>query len=417
MFKISRTLFFPLILLLSLSTALHAQDAEDIDLDQLFEKALQLAADGEYAEARTIAGTILEQVPGYHDVRIFRARTYAWQNRFSNARSDLDIVLSAEPKNADALSARTDMEYWSGNYQVALQFAGRWIEADSENPSAYLRRSEINLALDRFGFAINDLEKAESLDAAPQRVFALNRQIADDQRRNIAAFGLSYDYYTEDFEPWQRLYVEYHRLTNFGPVIARLNIAHRFDITGIQFEADSYPSFGENWYAYLNAGYSGSDLYPDLRFGTEIYRSLPRAMEASLGARYLIFPNDEVLIFTGSLSKYWRDWFFSARPFITPQEAGVSAAFNFIARRYFGDPLRFASFNGGFGFSPDERRLVDAEIDNRFQQSYYFSLVGNYLLRNHFQLFGEIKFTSQELPGFIDHTNIYTFETGIRYRF
>lgn len=389
----------------------------DTDPDKLFREAREAAAAGNYENARNLAGIILDDFPEYHDVRIFRARTFAWQNRFREAREDLDIVLSKEPANSDALSARTDLEVWAGNYNVALQFAERWIEAEPGNASAFLKRAEIYISLDRFGAAKADISKAESLQGNVAIIKQLRFRISNEEKRNIATLGLSYDHFTEDLEPWKRLYIEYHRLTDYGPVITRVNIANRFDETGIQVEADSYPALGEKWYAYLNAGISGSNLFPGLRLGGELYRELPSAFETSLGLRYLNFSDDDVIIFTGSVSKYWRDWFFSARPFITPQDTGTSASINLIGRRYFGNPLTYLSLNGGYGFSPDERRLIDATADNRFQQSYYISLLGNYLIGERLQLYGELKFTSQDLPGFIQHTNIYTLETAVRYRF
>lgn len=406
---------FTLCFLIAVPITLQAQN--DTDPDKLFEEARILAAEEQYDAARALAGKILAEYPDYHEVRVFRARTYAWQNRFREARSDLDTVLNNDPENNDALSARTDVEIWARNYNTALQFANRWLESEPGNASAYLKRAEIYLALKRFGAAKSDISTAESLQGDVAIIKQLRFQLSDEERRNITALGLSYDYYTEDLEPWQRLYFEYHRLTDHGPVIARLNVANRFDETGLQIEADAYPAIGRKWYAYLNAGISNSNLFPGLRLGAEIYRELPSAFEASLGLRYLNITNDDVIIFTGSVSKYWRDWFFSARPFVTPQDAGTSLSVNLMARRYFGNPLAFASLSGGYGFSPDERRLVDADSDNRFQQSYFLSALGNYPVGDSFQIFGEIRFTSQELPGFIDHTYIYTFESGLRYRF
>lgn len=151
-----------------------------------------------------------------------------------------------------------------------------------------------------------------------------------------------------------------------------------------------------DWYGFLNIGLSGGNLFPEFRGGAEIYRVLPKVFETSFGLRYLKFSEDDVLIFNGSVSKYLGKWLLIARPYLTPQDSGTSTSMTFIARRYFSNPESFASFIGGFGFSPDERRLIDAEADQRFLRSRYLGLIGNYLVQNQFELFGELRATDQQ---------------------
>lgn len=236
-------------------------------------------------------------------------------------------------------------------------------------------------------------------------------------RSNMAAFGLTYDRYGENLEDWQRTYIEYRRFERRGTYIGRLNVGHRFDITDYQGELEAWPLFGDSWYGHGNIGISGGDLFPELRAGAELYRVLPRGFELSAGLRYLKFSEDDVLIFTGSLNKYTGSWLLIARPFITPQDAGVSTSLNLTARRYFGIPENFASFIGGFGFSPDERRLIDGVADERLLKSRHLGIIGNYHFRNSFELFGELKATWQQFPFADEFIRIDTFETGIRYRF
>lgn len=399
---------------LGASTA-YSQDITDVDA--AFQEARELAFDGNYSKSKEISRQILSQEPDYHDVRILLARTYAWDQNYREARTQLSYVLEREPDYVDALSARVDVEQWSGNFQVALQFANHAIALDSKSADLHIKRAVILKELNQYSLALENLETAENLGADPDDTGAIRETIQSDERRNMVVFGISRDDYNVDFDSRERIYVEYHRLTDFGPIIGRLNVDHRFDTTGYQFELDAYPRISSKWYSYLNAGYSNSILFPEWRAGAELYRELPWASEGSIGLRYLKFTDDDVLIYTGSLSKYWRDWFFSIRPFVTPQNGNISTAVNFIARRYFGNPETYTSLVGGFGFSPDERRLIDGSIDDRFSESYYVGVIGNRKFRERFQLFGEFRWTFQELQAFPDFSQIYTFETGIRYRF
>lgn len=253
-----------------------------------------------------------------------------------------------------------------------------------------------------------------STDAIAQNISAHDKY---DNKNNVGAIGLSYDLYDDDLEDWQRMFLEYSRITNSGPVLLRLNIGHRFDITDYQFEIDYWPKFSENWYGYFNSGISEGDLFPEIRVGAEIFRGLPRGFEASLGLRYLKFSDDDVTIFTGSVGKYIGNWLFIGRPYLTPQNSDLSVSFSFTARRYLGSPLAFSELLAGIGFSPDERRLLDGEIDERILKSRYIGIRTNYIVKSRFELFGEIKSTWQEFPFSDDFTRILTFEMGTRYRF
>ncbi len=418
--RILKSVRYPLLLMLIISgfVAVKADAQQTHDVDNMFEKAREYAALGEYSEARSFALQILDVTPQYHDVRVFLARTLGWDHRFSEARSQLRYVLRDEPENIEALSARADIELWDRNYRAGIEFADRAIEKDPQRADLYIRRARLFIGIDRFSDASSDLDRAVVID--PENltlVRQIRSEIEQDQQRNIIAFGFSYDHFDSDLDPWQRYYGEYHRLTDYGPVIGRASLGQRFETTDWQAELDVYPTLGRNWYAYLNAAVSGGNLFPDFRIGGELYRSLPTAFEGSAGVRYLNFSDDDVVIFTGSISKYWRSWFFTLRPFYTPQDAGRSIALNTIARRYLGNPQTYISLNGGFGFSPDESRLLDGDPNRRLLNSRYIGLNGYHLLRERLQLFGEIKFTEQQFPFSEDYIQIYTLETGIRYRF
>jgi len=234
---------------------------------------------------------------------------------------------------------------------------------------------------------------------------------------NMVATAFTYDRYGENIEDWQRMYLEYRRFAKNGTYIGRLNVGSRFGLTDYEGEVDLWPVFSDNWYGYFNTGLSGGDLFPEFKVSGEMYRVIPGGFEASAGLRFLKFSTDDVFIFTASLNKYAGNWLLIARPFFTPQDSGVSSSLNVTARRYFGNPEIFASIIAGFGFSPDERTLIDGSPDQRLLKTRYIGLIGNYLIQNRFELFGELKASSQEFPFTDQFIRIYTFETGIRYRF
>ena len=122
---------------------------------------------------------------------------------------------------------------------------------------------------------------------------------------------------------------------------ARVNYASRSfgssAKSGIQFELDLYPRITKGFYAYLNGGYSSSSIFPKYRLGGELYKSLPFSFEISAGIRYLDFSSTQVYIYTGYLGKYYKNYWFSFRPFFTLKPSGVSFTGIWIVRRYLED--------------------------------------------------------------------------------
>lgn len=201
--------------------------------------------------------------------------------------------------------------------------------------------------------------------------------------------------------------------------MARLNYADRFNTTGIQPEIDYYPSISDGWYGYLNFGYADSFIFPRYRTGAELYKRMPKGFETSFGFRYLKFQNSEVMIYTGTITKYQGNWLFTIRPYITPSSGvGVSRSVNLRARRYFGGPDDYMTFRGGFGFSPEERRFQDVSGNVVFVQSQFLGIELFKSLRYNLALFADFDATRQELTfSSGEYVRVFTLNGGFQIRF
>lgn len=160
-----------------------------------------------------------------------------------------------------------------------------------------------------------------------------------------------------DLDPWHTTTAEVSRKDPGVSLIARLNWAQRFGENGVQVEMDAYPRIARGTYAYLNAGYSEASIFPIARIGAEIYTSPASGTEASIGMRHLEFQNARATIFTGSAGLYRGNYYFSARPFITPQDDGTSVSGSLLARRYFSSAESYATLVVGAGTAPTESPL------------------------------------------------------------
>lgn len=167
-----------------------------------------------------------------------------------------------------------------------------------------------------------------------------------------------------DLDPWHLAWLELARQTSVGTVVLRGSAARRFGTDGRQVEIDAYPRIASAVYAYLNAGYSPTDLFPGFRYGAELFGSVGGGVELSGGARHLRFEQRAVTIFTGSAGLYRGNYYLVARPFVTPdQEADALSVSGFVmARRYFRDSEEWISLRLGGGATPAEE-FTTAELE------------------------------------------------------
>jgi YaiO family outer membrane protein len=165
----------------------------------------------------------------------------------------------------------------------------------------------------------------------------------------------------------------YSRKTPVGSVIGRINYANRFLENGVQYEVDMYPRFADGLYAYLNAGYSKDNIFPDYRLGASLYYSLPFSFEIDAGFRYLNFGSSDVVIYTGALGKYYSNFWFSLRSYITPSNSLASYSLTLLVRYYLSGADDYITLSGGWGISPDEiantsgNMLVSRKISAEYQ--------------------------------------------------
>ena len=96
--------------------------------------------------------------------------------------------------------------------------------------------------------------------------------------------------------------------------------------------------------------------------------SLPSSFEFSAGIRYLDFSSSNVLIYTGSVGKYYKNYWFSLRPFITSKSTGFSISSLLLIRKYIRSRDNYLGILFGFGSSPVEIfYLEDIERLNSFK--------------------------------------------------
>jgi len=336
---------------------------------QSYEEARNLALNGERAKARQLCKAILAQ--GFNsDVALLLGRTYAWDGKYDSTRVILNEVLAHNPENMEALDAFADVEYWSENYAKAVEYCDLALRKDPKNEGFLFKKAKILHSSEKYEEAVASLEELISINDSNAEALKKLQEYRLDVMKNRIKLNYTIDHFDKSFnrDPWQVVALSYGRKTKLGSVIARVNMAKRFGDTGLQYEMDAYPKISENNYGYLNYGFSQSSVFPDHRFGAELFHSFPKAFEGSLGMRTLFFGSSDVTIYTGSVGKYISNYWISLRSYVTPGTTGTSVSGQLQMRRYFSDPENYIGLRLGYGVSPDDNQnLVNSDSSSRLK--------------------------------------------------
>ncbi|WP_200978547.1 YaiO family outer membrane beta-barrel protein [Echinicola sp. 20G] len=348
---------------------LQTKAQENFDPDKKFFEARDLALNGQREEAIDLAFKIVEKYPGYSDVWILLGRIHSWEGKNDSASVYFERAIKESPDYEDAYIGYLDNLFWAEQYDKAEQVLDRAYQQFGAGASAALKYRQSRLYYYREDYK-EAVDIAETLYENDVKIDGLLSYIQRLKRLTIkSAVGLTFDHdsFEGQISPWQTYSLYARTQAGFmGNVIGRVTHSHRFDGYGTQYELDAYPSLGENSYAYLNVGVSNASFFPNYRFGTSIYWSLPKAFEFDIGYRHLNF-SETTHIITGSIGKYTGNWWLNLRANHVPSSAGGSISGNFQARYYYKGAEDYFMFQFSTGVSPDEE---DRDLQSQLLDSY-----------------------------------------------
>lgn len=347
-----------LMLIVFAGSDLFAQRLQSVD--EMFKVAHEAAfQQKDRAKAREICHEILKKSPNYTDVSVFLARLYTWDDMYDSARTVFRRIFARDSSNYDAISAAIDLEYWSNNPQKALIYCNLGLKKYPKSEDFLLKKAKVLADLKQYDDAFNTIEALLKINNSNPEAMSFAERLKEDVRINAITVNYSYEKFNIIFSPWQLGYIQYSRQTPIGTAILRANFGNRFDTKGTQYEIDMYPRFANGLYAYLNAGYSNSSIFPKSRYGLSLYYSLPFSFEVDAGFRLLKYSSD-VWIYTAALGKYYSNYWFSFRTYITPSVQYASHSYSLEIRYYLSGADDYLAVSGGTGISPDA-----SSIDNQ----------------------------------------------------
>jgi YaiO family outer membrane protein len=330
--------------------------------DTGFEQARKMAFNKQRKQAQELLISIIAKYPNYLDLRSFLANTYSWDGKYKMAREGFDFTLKKDPKRKlDWIAAIKNELYAELPYRAneLVKKALSYFPADTEILYQKARSEE---KLNRPKEALHTLDEIIGLDKENKNALSYKESLSNSLRFN--SVGVSYStilYNNNDRSESHYSTLKYSRQTKYGSITGKLNYSRRFDTDSYQYEVDMYPRIAEGLYAYVSGGFSNSDFFPKVRYGAELYKSLPYSLEASFGFRGLEF-STTTIIYTGSIAWYTGNSYWSIRTYITPGDDGSSKSGALTYRKYFSDADNYYSLVIGAGFSPEvERFPVNAD--------------------------------------------------------
>jgi YaiO family outer membrane protein len=248
-------------------------------------------------------------------------------------------------------------EIRAGHPARAERHAAEALEKSPDDVALLVARAQALRALNRKPEARVLIDRAVALDEKNEDALRMRRILQQELQSSEITLALNYDHFSDHRDSWRESQLAARRNTTFGPAIARVSHVSRFEKSDALVEIEGYPRF-RSTYGYFGFGYATNGvLYPKTRYAAEIYQGVRSGFEGSIGVRRLNF-NGPINIYTGSLSKYHRDFLFSLRGYHTAGVQG-SNAFQLMARRYFADGTQYVGLRIGKGSSRDEIRSAN----------------------------------------------------------
>ena len=430
----------PLFITIAFSCNVNLSAQDTTNYDRLFENARKEAFEKkDNSSARTLCRKILDKKPLYIDARVLIANTLSWERRFKEAREEVEKVLEIKPEYRDAIVVLLNIEFWSGNYKQALNVADKGISLFPNDYHFKLVKAKILDQLEEYPEALRILEELKKpvessggassglMELPPQDMLDEINKLIEEIRikmlRNHIGALYTLEVLNKVYEPRHLLELEGKRKFGRNALILRFAGARRFGRDGLQLELDYYRKLNKLNYLYLNAGYSPSAIFPNYRAGIEWYHRLPKNMDCSIGARYLLFNLGDdslkhIFIFTGSLGKYYSNYWFGIRPFITPRGTGAAISVLAHARRYLKNFDSHLTLTIGYGLTPENRVFLAENADFYQVKAARMGMNLQKEIRKNYFLLAGITIENQDLstlPGVPIFDGI--FEIGFRYRF
>lgn len=341
----------------------------NLSSDELFTQARSQAFDNKnYPKAIQLSKEALKKSPNYTDISVFLGRLYTWSDQVDSARIVFTELDNRQVTDEDFYLAYGSLEYWNDQYAKAKSIVDKGLALNPKSEDLLYLKARINYSGDEYQAAEQAVNELLVINPKHTEARALSKNIQEFAAKNAIGLTYSFTHFDKQFDDnWHIASLSYRRSTPFGSVIFKTNYANKFADNGVQYELEAYPRISKMFYMYVGGGYSNNvGIFPKYRTGASLYANLPKSFEGEVGFRQLHF-SDNIWMYTASVGKYYQNYWFNLRTFLTPGETDISQSYAATVRYYTKGANDYIGFVVGTGISPDDSR-------NNLIESYNYKL-------------------------------------------
>ncbi|WP_060868901.1 YaiO family outer membrane beta-barrel protein [Chryseobacterium indologenes] len=379
---------------------LQVYSQQNLSADELFTKARTEAFDNkDYPASISLAKQALEKAPNYTDISIFLGRIYTWKKDLDSARAIFDELGKREVKDEDYFIAYASLEYWNDQYAKSLEILDKGISYHPQSEALWLLKAKVYNADKQYAESEKAIKAVLAINPKNTEATSLAVRINEVASKNAVSITYNYSHFDKQFDnDWHIVGVSYKRVTPIGSVILRGNYANKFSQSGTQIELEAYPRLSKMFYLYVGGGYSNDvGLFPKYRTGVSLNANLPHSFEAELGYRQLYF-SDNIWMYTASVGKYYKNFWFNLRTYITPDHHNISHSYTATVRYYTKSAQDYFAFQIGTGISPEENRNNLLENDTYKLKTFKIGAEYNFALKSNLFSVGTMYYNQEYLP-------------------
>jgi len=394
------------------------------NVDSLLNVAIQKAHQGKYEESLHDANMALQTDSSRADIYVFVANVYSWSHKNDSALIFIEKAKDMNYLNDDFYSSYLNILLRSNDFQT-LSKAGEEAEKNGYSDTKDLLTKQLIAYREtreyEKGIKLVEQDKYKHY-LANDTIDQLYTSLLLNRRTNLVALSYSLDMF-DNIDPHHLVSIGYSKKIATGNTLAAdIYYANRFTKNDFLIELNDYWTIYKKNYLQLGLGYaSNANLFPRYRMGIEYFFVPASKWEASLGGRYMNYPNatnKDVFIVTGNIGNYFGNNWLSIRPFYVLQNDLQSLSVVIKYRLYGKSPMNYWGIEAGVGNSPDDILTTSQSSFNELM-SYHIKVEKNFKLNriSDFNIRMGYMYEQINQNSTKQYRNRYMVEAGYKYRF
>jgi YaiO family outer membrane protein len=317
---------------------------------------------GRRDEAEAILGRLLIEHPADADLLVFKGRLLCWRQDLDGAEKTFRRALEVQPRSADALAGLADLASWRGDLDAALVLSRQALDLDANHAGALFRVGTVLLWQGDYGRARGYLARAVELEPKNEDFRrALDRAVPLYVRKAEVWLSGRNEHWRDGRPDYSDLglAVLFGVFDDRAKIVARAGRSWRAGGHDDQIGLEAYPLLWKGAYGYFDLSLAPkSESLPSSSVHVEVYQSLLKRYEVSLGVRRTGFAGGAVSMLVASGAAYLGSWYPNVRVSWADTDAETGFTWMATVRRY----LAGASYAWA-GFGRGSRSLETGSIE------------------------------------------------------